>query len=168
MKHYLLIACLAMTACANLPPGIEDPPAVDISYQQALANMDHFKSAPVRWGGTIIEVENEPDYSAIQILSFPLGSYGRPETDEPYQGRFVVKSPEFIDPAVYTKNMAITVAGTLEGYTERTVGNKALRLPLVNLKQVHLWPERNNTGYYGGYGGYGYYQPFIHHHHRHR
>jgi len=182
MKKYLLIAYLALTACANLPPAIEDPPSIDISYQQALADMNHYKNAPVRWGGTIIEVENEPSFSAIQILSYPLGSYGRPETDEPHQGRFVVKSPKFIDPAVYTQNTAITVAGLLEGYTERTIGKKTLRLPLVNLKQIHLWPKQDYTGYYGGYGGYGYYpyggfygypyywggyyQPFIFRHHR--
>lgn len=187
MKYYLLIASLVLTACSNLPPAIQDPPAIDLSYQQAFANKGQFKNAPVRWGGTIVEVENEPSYSAIQILLYPLGSYGRPETDGPHQGRFVAKTPEFVDPAVYTKNMAITVAGTLEGFTERTVGNKTLQLPVVNLKQVHLWPEQDYTGYYGGYGGYGgfgygrygyypyggyygypyywggYYQPFIHH-----
>jgi outer membrane lipoprotein len=160
MKHYLLIACLALAACSKLPPAIQDPPAIDLSYQQALANRGQFKNAPVRWGGTIIEVENEPSYSAIQILLYPLGSYGRPDTDGAYQGRFVAKTPEFIDPAVYTKNTAITVAGTLEGYTERTVGNKALQLPLVTLKQVHLWTEQDYTGYYGGYGDYGGYGGF--------
>jgi starvation-inducible outer membrane lipoprotein len=68
MKNYLLIACLALTACSNVPPMIENPPLADITYQQVLANIDNYKNAPVRWGGTIIEVENEPTFSAIQIL----------------------------------------------------------------------------------------------------
>jgi outer membrane lipoprotein len=184
MKNYLLITCLALAACSNLPPAIEDPPAVDITYHQVLANIGNYKNAPVRWGGTIIEVENEPSFSAIQVLLYPLGSYGRPDTDEPNQGRFVIKSAEFLDPAVYTKNTSITVAGTLEGDTERTIGKKTLRLPLVAAKHIHLWEEQNYSGYYGGYGyggfgypyggfyGYspyywgGYYQPYFFHHHR--
>jgi outer membrane lipoprotein len=156
MKYYLLIACLALTACSNLPPEIEDPPAFDLGYTEAATHIDKYKNAPVRWGGTIIEVENEPSFSAIQILLYPLGSYGRPDLDEPNQGRFVVKSAEFLDPAVYTKNTSITVAGILDGDTERKVGNKALRLPLVVAKQIHLWPEQYYNSNYGGYGGFGY------------
>ena len=158
MKNYLLITCLLLGACSNLPPAIEDPPAYDLSYQEALLNIAKYKNAPVRWGGTIIEVENEPSFSAIQVMLYPLGSYGYPDTDEANQGRFVIKSPEFLDPAVYTKNTAITVAGTLEGDTERIIGKKTMRLPLVAAKQIHLWQEQNyprNYGY-GGYGGFGY------------
>jgi outer membrane lipoprotein len=157
MKNYLLIVCLALTACSNVPPMIENPPLTDITYQQVLANIDNYKNAPVRWGGTIIEVENEPTFSAIQILLYPLGSYGYPNTDQPNQGRFVVKSAEFLDPAVYTKNTAITVAGTVVGDTERTIGKKIMRLPLLAVKQIYLWQERDHysNGGYGGYGGYG-------------
>ena len=185
MKNYLLITCFILTACSNLPPAIKDPPAFDLGYQQALANLGNYKNAPVRWGGTIVEVENEPSFSAIQILLYPLGSYARPDLDEPHQGRFVIKSTEFLDPAVYTKDTAITVAGTLEGDTERTIGKKTLRLPLVAAKHIHLWQKRDYVPYYGGYGYGGYYpyggfygynpyywggynQPYFFHHHRNR
>ncbi|MSS76437.1 MAG: hypothetical protein EXR90_06140, partial [Methyloglobulus sp.] len=70
MKKYLLITCLLLTACSNLPPVIEGPPAFDLSYQQALVSGGHYKNAPVRWGGTIVEVENEPTFSAIQVLLY--------------------------------------------------------------------------------------------------
>jgi outer membrane lipoprotein len=187
MKFYLLIACFALTACSNLPPAIQDPPAFDLSYQETLVNSAKYKNAPVRWGGTIVEVENEPSFSAIQVLLYPLGSYGRPDLDEPNQGRFVVKSAEFLDPAVYKKDTAITVAGILEGDTERTIGNKTLRLPLVAAKQLHLWQDADYYPYYGGYGGFGFgsgfypyggfygYSPYYwggyyspHYYHRHR
>lgn len=156
MKNHVFIVCLFLSACSNLPPEIQDPPALDISYQEAAANIAKYKNAPVRWGGKIVEVENEPSYSAIQVLWYPLGSYGRPDLDEPNQGRFVIKHPEFLDPAVYKKDTAITVAGMLEGDTERTIGNKSLRLPLVTAKQIHVWQEVDYYPYYGGYGGFGY------------
>jgi outer membrane lipoprotein len=163
LRTYSIYFCFLISACSNLPPAIEDPPAFDLGYLQATANINGFKNAPVRWGGTIVEVENEPSFSAIQILVYPLGSYGHPDTDEPNQGRFILKSVDFLDPAVYTKNTAITVAGTLDGDTERKIGNKTLRLPVVVAKQVHLWQETayypsyyGGYGYGGGFGGFGY------------
>jgi outer membrane lipoprotein len=157
MKKFLPFAFLLLTACSNLPPAIKDPPAYDLGYLEAAANTAKFKTAPVRWGGTIVEVENEPSFSAIQVLAYPLSGNGRPELGETSQGRFVVKSAGFLDPAVYTKNKAITVAGNLLGSTERTIGNKALQLPMISANQIHLWEELDYySPYYGGYGGWGY------------
>jgi outer membrane lipoprotein len=172
MKTYLPLAFLLLAACSNLPPAIEDPPAYDLGYQEAAINTAKFKNAPVRWGGTIVEVENEANFSALQILSFPLSNSGRPGLDKQSQGRFVIKSPGFLDPAVYTKNKPITVAGNLQGSTERKIGNKTLQLPLVSANHIHLWEEVDYYPYYpypyyggsgfgyGGfypYGGFGYY-----------
>ncbi len=156
MKQLFLFVLLWLTACSNLPPAIEDPPPFDLSYIEALSNVNKYKNAPVRWGGTVVEVENEASFSAIQILVYPLGSYGRPDLDEAQQGRFVVKSPEFLDPAVYSKDKRITVAGVLEGDTERKIGNKSLKLPLVSAKTIHLWADDYYSPYYGGYGGFGW------------
>jgi outer membrane lipoprotein len=156
MKNYLPFVFLLLAACSNLPPAIKDPPTYDLSYQEAALNTAKFKNAPVRWGGTIVQVENEPSFSAVQVLTYPLGSYGEPDFDEPNQGRFVFKSVEFLDPAIYKKDAAITVAGSLEGDTERTIGNKTLRIPLVAAKQIHLWPQQEYYPYYRGYGGFGY------------
>jgi outer membrane lipoprotein len=156
MNYLALIAALILTACSNLPPAIEEPPPYDLAYLQALSDINKFKNAPVRWGGKVVEVENQPTFSAIQILVYPLGSYGRPNIDENHQGRFVVKSPDFLDPAVYTKDTPITIAGTLIGDTERTIGNKTMRLPLVQAKNIHLWQMEDYGRYYGGYGGFGY------------
>ena len=164
MKRHLLSICiLLLSACSNLPPAIEDPPLYDISYSQATRNIAQYKDAPVRWGGVVIDVENEQNFSLVQILYYPLNSYGRPRLDKPNEGRFLIKTPEFLDPAVYTKDTEITVAGTLKGDIERTVGNKTLRLPLISSTVIHLWQAYvldNNYGYGGfgyGYPWYGYY-----------
>jgi len=154
MKLCLLSFCLLLAACSNLPPAIENPPLYNISYSEAARSIAHYKDAPVRWGGIVIDVENEQNFSLIQILYYPLNSYGRPQLDKPSGGRFLIKSPEFLDPAVYTKDTEITVAGTLKGEIERAVGNKTLRLPLISTTVIHLWPTVPDNYY--GYGGYGY------------
>jgi outer membrane lipoprotein len=161
MKRYLLsISLLLLSSCSNLPPAIEDQPLYDISYGQAKRNIAQFMDAPVRWGGVVIDVENEQNYSLVQVLYYPLNNYGRPRLDKPNEGRFLIKSPEFLDPAVYTKDTEITVAGTLKGDVERKVGNKALRLPLISSTVIHLWPAYVPGNYYG-YGGFVYGSPYY-------
>jgi outer membrane lipoprotein len=161
MKWFVYPLVLLLVACANLPPAIEDAPAVDISYPQAAQAIGSYRAAAVRWGGTLVEVENEQTGSQLQVLSYPLNNYGRPRLDKPSQGRFIIKSPDFLDPAVYAKNSEITVAGALNGDEERTVGKKVLRLPVVSASVIHLWPveQRNDCSGVGGGFGYGY-SPF--------
>ncbi len=174
MKRYLLILCLLLVGCSGLPPTIEDPPAFDLAYSYAVQDATRYKNMPVRWGGVIAEVDNEQNASFIQILLYPLNSWGRPMLDEQPQGRFVAKSTKFLDPLVYAKNSEITVAGTLSGNINRTIGQKAMTLPLVSSITLYLWPAYtyNNNNYYGGYGyggfapyggfgGFGYYSPYY-------
>lgn len=156
MKRLLLIVAMVLvSACSNLPPLIQDPPLYDLPYQQAVQHIGQFKEAPVRWGGVIIDVQNEQSYSLVQVLAYPLNNYGRPQLNQPNEGRFLVKSQDFLDPAIYKKDAEITVAGVLKGDVERSVGNKTLRLPLLAATVLHLWPAyQPNNYYYGGYGGY--------------
>lgn len=164
MKRYLLLTCLLLGACSSLPPAIKNPPLYDISYAQAIQQIANYKDAPVRWGGVIIDVENEQNFSLVQVLYYPLGSNARPQTDQPNEGRFLIKSPEFLDPAIYTGNTKVTVAGILTGDVERAIGNKVLRLPLVAATTIHLWPDYVYDDYYDYYGGFGYgygYSPYY-------
>jgi len=158
-----LFLFLSLSACSNLPPAIEDPPAIDISYPQASSDVARYKGMPARWGGVIIEVQNEQTYSRLQVMSYPLNSYGRPMLNKPHQGRFYLHSREFLDPAIYAKDREVTAAGLLNGDQALTIGNKLLRLPVLDVDRIHLWPEYEHIPYFynGGYypypGYYGYY-----------
>ena len=157
------LSCLVLAACSHLPANIEDPPAVDISYQQVIQNPQNYQNTLVRWGGTIIDVENQQTQSLIQVLVYPLNSYGRPYIDQAAVGRFIIKSSEFFDPAVYTKNSAITVAGIVHGDLEKAVGQKVLKLPVIIKQTLYIWPayDPNSRFYdYGGYYGFGGYGPY--------
>ena len=78
MRLYLLLACLALSACAGLPSAVRDVPVKDISYSEASQNPNSYKDTAVRWGGVIIDVDNEESFTLVQVLSYPLNIYGRP------------------------------------------------------------------------------------------
>lgn len=159
MRQYLLLGCLLLSACAGLPAAVKDVPVTDVPYSQASQNPSGYKDTSVRWGGVIIDVDNEENFTLVQVLSYPLNFYGRPQLNKQSEGRFVVKSTEFLDPAVYAKDKEITIAGTINGDIERTIGKKAVRMPLLASKAIYLWPVYQNNPYgygYSGFGGYGF------------
>lgn len=155
---FVVLACSFLTACAGLPSAVRNVPVEDVSYKEASQNLDRYKGTSVRWGGLIIDVDNQENYTLVQVLSYPLNFYGRPQVTKPSEGRFVIKSSEFLDPAIYEKDREITVAGALEGNIDRTVGNKTVHVPLIMSAAHYLWPiyQTPPYGYGYGYGGYGF------------
>lgn len=167
MKTYLPLIFLLLSACASLPPAISQPPGYDLTYFEASQNIKKFHNAPVRWGGVIVDITNEPNRSLIQVLSYPLNSQGRPMLGQPYQGRFVISTADFLDPTVYRPDTMVTVAGTIAGEVERTIGKKTLHLPLLNIAVLHLWLDNSSDVYSNyntfnpsfAYPGWSFYQP---------
>lgn len=159
MKPYLLLPCLLLSACAGLPSAVRDAPAVNVSYYQADRDINSYKDTPVRWGGVIVDVANETHSSLMQVLFYSLDYSGHPQLQKQSEGRFVVESPEFLDPAVYAKDKEITVAGVIKGDIERTVGKRIIRVPLLSATAIHLWPTYHNyyDYHYRGYGAYPYF-----------
>lgn len=168
MKICLFLLSLFLGACTSLPKVMSDANVTDVTYTEASQNIDGYKDTLVRWGGIIIDVENEETFSFVQVLYYPLSYLGRPQRDKLNAGRFIIKSKEFLDPVVYAKDLEITVVGSLNGNIQRMVGKKAIQVPLIQAIAVHLWPKEKNSyygygPYYGGYGPYfGIYNPYAH------
>lgn len=152
MKFFLPAFCLLfLGACTSMPPVLREYPATDIPYLLVSQNINNYQGVAVRWGGTIIDVENEIDSSLAQILFYPLDRNGYPQINLASEGRFAVETSEFLDPAIFTTDAEVTITGTLKGEVERTVGNKTILIPLISAEAIYLWPmdyrERHN--YYG-------------------
>lgn len=159
MKRYLSLICLLLGACSGLPERVRDVPVTDIPYTLASRNLNTYQETSVRWGGVIIDVKNEEKFTLVQVLSYPLTFYDRPDLRERSEGRFVIKSPKFLDPVIYAEGREITVAGTIKGDIERTVDDNTIRLPLVFSEALYLWPVA--SGYYGSpYHWRGYHMPY--------
>lgn len=162
MKWYLIWSCLFIGACASMsqkPHEIGAAHVKNLTYAQVIKDKNAQNNSPIRLGGIIIDVENKENYSLVQALFYPLNRVGEPQLDKSNGGRssggrFVVKSADFFDPIIYTKNRKITVVGTLNGEIERTVGERIIRVPLILSSNVHLWPREkfydHNDHYYSG------------------
>ncbi len=148
-----------MHACSTLPTNIKNPPIVDIQLNQVVKNSSQYLNQPVRWGGTVIDVENEPDKTTLQVLFYPLDYFGRPRINQPALGRFVSVSTQFLDPAIYSTGTELTIAGIVQKTIVKKIGQKEVPIPVITMTNHHIWPQYRQTedwDYNYNYRYYGY------------
>jgi outer membrane lipoprotein len=154
-----LTVCL--TACATpVPQAIRIAPAAAVSVTQVQQDPTKYVGQRVRWGGTIIAVENGKHTTGIELLARPLDSDGEPRADLPGVGRFIARIPAFADPAEYPKDRLLTVVGKVEGIETRPVGDYPYRYPVVAAETRYLWPQPVRPAYLYPYP-YPWYGPWY-------
>jgi outer membrane lipoprotein len=164
MRNIFYFALMLLTACSSTSPLIKTAPPEDYQLKQVVSDVEHFIGKTVRWGGKVIKVNNDDNYSTIQLVQFPLNGYGKPMPTKSSQGRFFSQSREFLDPVIFEEGTLVTFAGTVLTTEISKVDEKTLLVPIIDITEFHIWPERNKEldSYHLGhhhrhYVGYGYY-----------
>ena len=174
--------CLSLVACASYP--VIPAPEVDRRLDEVKSDLGAYYGSSVRWGGTIVSVENEEQFAWIEVLERKLDRYGYPDPYSQSDGRFFIKEPSVLDPKVYTEGRRITVLGTLTGSVETKIGDAPYQYPIVEAQEHHLWESERRYTYYPRHyyrypfyyypydyyypHNYHYYHPFFYGHGHHR
>lgn len=165
MKKAILstLAIFLFSACAStIPEPVRTPPSGDLDLTTVLGKHDQFDGDAVRWGGTIASVENHEDETWIEIVAHRLSRKGRPLSDYDSEGRFMAVVEGFADPAIYTQDRKLTVAGTLDGSTAKSIGDFDYVYPVVRASSFYLWKPLPKTAPYPHHPyPYPYYDPWY-------
>ncbi|WJG08208.1 Slp family lipoprotein [Aliiglaciecola sp. LCG003] len=141
-KIAALFAVILLSGCVSVPESVQVDKNVELlSYEKASADPEGNLDKMARWGGVIAQIENLPDATMLEILHYPLRTYGRPIISDQSIGRFRVYVDGFLDPMVFQKGRAVTVAGKLIGVEEGTVGEHKYVFPTLQSTGYHLWKE---------------------------
>ena len=92
-------------------------------------------------GGEILETSPQAGETEIEVLGRPLQRDDRPAWTDYSDGRFLIRSPQFLDPAVYAKGRRLTVLGTVAGEQQRAIGGQPYTYPVIASEQIRLWPN---------------------------
>ena len=147
---YLVTALvIGVLGCATYPISkqYQSMASKDVNFSMVLANPDAYTGAIVIWGGRIVETTNTPQGSEITVLETPLNGWEEPSSPEYSPGRFVAKSSDFLDPAIYRPGKKITIAGQVMGGEKQPLGTAEYTYPIVNIKQLYLWPAPKMYAY---------------------
>lgn len=156
-----LVAALAAGCASRLPKQITEAPPGDPSVSQVRADLERFTGAVVRWGGTIVAVDNSADEVAtLEIVARDLRRDGRPTGEDRSPGRFMALFDGFLDPAIFFEGREITVYGVVEGAHRGRIGGRDYDYPLVRVDTYELWRMMDPRDYPPAYRIY-YYDPFY-------
>jgi outer membrane lipoprotein len=162
-RTIILFAVLAMllSGCAStLSERIARPPAVDLGLPEARTDIEAHTGQTIRWGGTIVAVENEAEESRLEIIARPLRRDGRPRDADTSPGRFIAVVGDFLDPAIFVEGRDITIYGTITGQRAGRIGEREYIYPVVDVIEYQLWRVIDPRDYPPNYRIY-YYDPWY-------
>lgn len=150
-----LALLLLLGACASGPAF--DTGGVDhaLTPRDVVARPQHATGKQVHWGGLILSTTNLKDRTRIEVLAYPLDARSRPRGEGEPTGRFMLEKAGYLEPATYAEGRQVTLVGTVTGTRSGRVGESDYVYPLIDARQLHLWPRGRNGVRVGGYIGFG-------------
>ena len=143
---FLLFTAVLLAGCA---PVISESTLAtvdrEVGFEELVKNPGAYTGRRVLLGGTIIKVENLEDRTMLEVLQAPIKTRLRPGPADESAGRFLVEFDGFLDPVVYSGKL-MTVAGTVEGVLEKTLGKMTYKYPVIRPVEHYIWRKGYDTG----------------------
>ena len=122
-------------------------------------------NARVMLGGEVLSTLPKVGETEMEVLARRLGSSGSPERSDLSEGRFLVRTKGFLDPAVFATGRRVTVVGTVVADEERPIGDLSYRYPVIESQDIRLWPPDVTLApypypYWPYWGVYGVWRPY--------
>src|SRR5512139_287071 len=83
----LLWVLAGLTGCVSMPDPLREGPQQSPDPAEVRAAPDKYTGVMVRWGGVIVDVENAPEQSVIEVVTRPLSDEARPLMTDRSSGR---------------------------------------------------------------------------------
>jgi outer membrane lipoprotein len=136
-----MMALLLLVGCAHvISKEVLKEVDRNATFAQVAKAPDAYKGKTVLFGGNIIETKNLSDKTWIAVLERPLDSRGQPAGGDVSEGRFIIQTTGFFDPAIYSPGRKITVAGKVVGKEKRPLGEIEYTYPIIEKRELYLWP----------------------------
>lgn len=136
----LLLGVSVLGACSIVPKELRQAPKDNPVLVEVRADVERHVGREVRWGGMILEVDNDQTETRIEIVARDLLRSGRPVIADRSQGRFIAVMDGFVDPAVYAEGRDITVGGVIIGIEPGKIGEHDYTWPVIRVHHDFLWP----------------------------
>lgn len=161
----LALTALVLSGCAGMQPlpvpeRITQPPTGDLQLAEVRGDPARFVGSPVRWGGTVLEVEHDAAGNArVQVVERRLDGEGRPIPGSASDGRFLILATPEVDPDLYPRGAEITVAGTVREQQSVRIGDRTVAVPRVQVEVFQRWEPVWQTSPYDDPYYYPWYGP---------
>jgi outer membrane lipoprotein len=136
----LLAFALLLAGCATaFPPSALEGVNRQVTVSELRRDPAAYVGQRVIVGGEILATRTRPGQTEIELLGRPLRFDDAPDRTDASEGRVLVHTGQFLDPAVFAEGRRITVIGRVTGAEERAIGDLPYRYPVIASEQLRLW-----------------------------
>lgn len=146
---------LLMVGCAT---GVSKQARSQITYYGSFTALqtapDKHVGEILMFGGKILKTSAYQSSSEITVLHLPLGSGNRPQDGDRSEGRYLIRSEQFLDPAIYQQGRLLTVVGKYSRSEGRSIGEFEYSYPVIEAIELKPWPwaRRTSPSFHFGIG----------------
>jgi outer membrane lipoprotein len=145
-KAFFIWLVVILSACGS---GISRQAREQVTYTGTFAELQQaparYRGAMVLLGGKVIDTLTQEGATVLVVLQLEIGSRDRPVDNDRSQGRFLVRSARFVDPAIFPPGTLITVVGRLTGSEPRPIGEMPYDYPVIEPAELKKWPAGSDT-----------------------
>lgn len=144
---FLMAPIMALCGCAvGMSPASRAMITSRAPFASVKADPERYRGEVILTGGRVIEaVAGAESGSGLVVLQMPLGSDDVPVETDASEGRFIVRSPGFLDPEVYPVGALVTVIGRVKGGEYRPVGEFLYLYPVLEPVEIKVRGKRRET-----------------------
>ena len=135
----LPLTALPLISCVH-PISEESRNEIDPETTVAMVSEDPkaFLDQHLIMGGVVIALEDD-EGSVLEIMEWQLNRWGEPLYLDNSGRRFLIKTPERLDPKVYEPGILVTLTGIVLGHETRLLEEHEYNYPVFYLAEIHLW-----------------------------
>ncbi|MDD5711273.1 MAG: Slp family lipoprotein [Smithellaceae bacterium] len=157
-----LVLFVLITSCAPFSSSLMRAADQSITLPEVRQEPARFLGSTVLWGGIIVDTINRPGETLITISQTELDIQKKPTHPDKSSGRFMVRTDQFLDPAIYDSGREVTVIGKVAGTQKLPLGQSTYTYVVVAADEIHLWEKPMPQIYMGEpWPWYGY--PYLLH-----
>ncbi|WP_447215436.1 Slp family lipoprotein [Citrobacter pasteurii] len=166
---------LMLSGCVTIPDAIKgSSPTPQQDLVRVMNAPQLYVGQEARFGGKVVNIQNQQGKSRLEIATMPLDSGARPILGEASRGRIYADVNGFLDPVDF-RGQLVTVVGSISGTVDGKIGNTPYKFMLMQVTGYKRWhitqqivmpPQPIDPWFYGargwpygGYGGWGWYNP---------
>jgi len=142
-----LAALMLPISCTVISEPVRSDAEPHVPFNTLVARADQFKGRTVILGGYILETRNLESETIIKVLQVPMRIGEEPDFKDRSEGRFLVYHRGFLDPEVYSKDRAITVAGEVIGTGTEEMSDSPILYLKLKYREIYLWPDYPTHSY---------------------
>ena len=150
LKHTVkFIGILLLLFSLGCATGISRQVRSQVTYTGPFSDVqkapDKYVGEIVIFGGKILNNQASQAFSKLTVLQLRIDSRGRPKDGDQSEGRYLIQSDQFLDPAIYTKGALLTVVGRINGSEVRAIGGFDYDYPMLKAIEIKLWSENDHN-----------------------